>query len=117
MDETWLCREEISAAHGEVFGVLERLLARAQETGAVRADIGAMDVMMLFKGACAAATALAHADPAIIDRHLDLLRASIVGSAQAVPLRGRTPRLEEVVTLEPGAPGDRSPAPGASARR
>lgn len=115
MDESWLCRQDIGAAHAEVFGVLERLLARAQESGAVRRDIGAMDVMMLFKGACAAATALAHADPAIIDRHLDLLRASIVSSAQAVPLRGRTPTLDEVVTLEPEAPRDRSPAPEASA--
>ncbi len=79
-----------------MFEVLERLLARAQDAGAVRADIGAMDLMMMFKGACMAAAAFAHVDPAIIDRHLDLIRASVTAGARRVrrcavaPPRSRT---------------------------
>lgn len=96
-DETWLCREEIREAHGEIVAVLDRLLERAQQSGAVRADIGAMDVLMLFKGACMAASSFAHLDPALLDRHLDLIRASISASAAATPLRGRSPTLEQVV--------------------
>jgi AcrR family transcriptional regulator len=96
IDETWLARGEIRAAHAEVFGVLERLLARAQEQGSVRHDVEAMDVLLLFKGACAAASAFAQLDPAIIDRHLDLIRASLTAAPGSAPLRGRPPRLEEI---------------------
>ena len=96
LDDAWLAREDIRAAHAEIFGVLDRLLVRAQEAGAVRPDVGAMDVLMLFKGACVAATTFAHSDPGIIDRHLDLIRASIAGNAQATQLRGRAPTLGEI---------------------
>ena len=51
---------------------------------------------MLFKGACVAATAFGHGDPAIIDRHLDLIRASLVSNAQSIPLRGQTPTLQQI---------------------
>jgi AcrR family transcriptional regulator len=96
LDETWLCREEIRAAHADIVAVLDRLLVRAQEAGAIRPDIGAMDVLMLFKGACVAAATFGHADPTIIDRHLDLIRASIAAGPQTTPLRGRTPTLGEI---------------------
>ena len=36
-------------------GVLDALLVRAQQTGAVRGDVGAVDVLMLVKGVCQAA--------------------------------------------------------------
>ena len=101
IDDTWLARDEIRAAHAEVVGVVDQLLTRAQEEGTVRRDIGAMDVLMLFKGACAAATAFAHIDPTLIDRHLDLLRASITMTDQAAPLRGRTPTLDEIEAATP----------------
>ncbi len=95
-DESWLAREEIRAAHAEIVGVVDQLLARAQQAGTVRSDIGAMDVLMLFKGACEAATAFAHMDSAIIDRQLDLIRASIAMTPGAAPLRGRAPTLEDI---------------------
>lgn len=97
LDDTWLGREEIRQGQAEVIGVIDQLLRRAQQEGSVRPDIGAMDVMMLFKGACAAAMSLSFShDPALIDRHLDLLWASISAGGQASPLRGRAPQLEDI---------------------
>jgi AcrR family transcriptional regulator len=96
LDDSWVSREEIRAAHAEFVSLIERLLARAQETGAVRADVGAVDLLLMFKGACTAATAYAHADPRIVDRQLDLIRAGIAAQTAAVPLRGSTPTLEQL---------------------
>jgi AcrR family transcriptional regulator len=103
LDDTWLARDEIRAGHSEVVGMLDRLLTRAQANGAVRPDVGAMDVLMLFKGACAAAAAFAGADSAALDRHLDLIRASLTVGSAAVPLRGRTPTLEDIEHGRPAA--------------
>jgi AcrR family transcriptional regulator len=93
-DDAWLAREDIRAGHAEIVGLVERLLGRAQQCGAVRPDVGAMDLLMLFKGACAAATSYAHLDSEIIDRQLDLIRAGL--STNPVTLRGRAPTLEEL---------------------
>jgi AcrR family transcriptional regulator len=94
--DTWLANDEIRAAHAGVVGVLGDLLARAQEVGVVRQDIGAMDVLMLLKGVCETATAFAHIDPQVVPRHLDLLRAAVRADPAAQPLRGRAPTLEDV---------------------
>jgi len=99
LDDTWLAREEIRGAHAELVGVLGELVGRAQREGSVRPDIGALDVLMLFKGVCAAAAAFGHLDPALTERHMDLVRASITASDPA-PLRGRTPTLEELESAE-----------------
>jgi AcrR family transcriptional regulator len=96
LDETWLCKDVIRPAHAAVFDVLDRLLKRAQTAGTVRTDVGAMDLMMMFKGACEAATAFAHVEPAVIERHLDLIRASFTVTPDAAPLRGRAPTLEDL---------------------
>ena len=96
LEESWLARDEIRDAHAEIVTLLDGLLERAQGCGTVRPDVGAMDVLMLFKGACVAATAFGHGDPAIIDRHLDLIRASLVSNAQSIPLRGQTPTLQQI---------------------
>jgi AcrR family transcriptional regulator len=96
LDDSWLAREEIRAAHTVFVEVLDRLLVRAQAGGTVRADIGAMDLLFMFKGACAAATAYAHIDPGIIDRQLDLVRAGIASNPAAPPLRGQAPSLEQL---------------------
>lgn len=93
LDESWLARDDIRAAHGEVLGVLEKLLTRAQTDGGVRPDIGATDVLMLFKGACVAASHFGQGDPAVIERHLDLIRASLTSSPGQTPLRGQAPTL------------------------
>lgn len=96
LDETWVSKEVIRPAHAAVFDVLGRLLTRAQDAGQVRADIGPMDLLMLFKGACMAAATYAHLEPTIIDRNLDLIRASVAVVPGATPLRGRAPTLEDL---------------------
>jgi hypothetical protein len=55
-----------------------------------------LDLLMMFKGACHAASAYAHAPPTAIDRHLDLIRASLTPSPGAPPLRGRAPTLDDL---------------------
>jgi AcrR family transcriptional regulator len=94
--DTFLANADIRAAHAEVVGVLDGLLTRAQDTGAVRADVGAMDVLMLVKGVCQAASALEHLDPEIAARQLDLVRAALTAHDTTRPLRGRAPTLGDI---------------------
>ena len=108
--DAWLANDEIRAAHAGVVGVVGELLGRAQEAGAVREDIGAMDVLMLLKGVCAAATAFASSEPGLVARQLDLVRAAISASAGNRPLRGRPPSLADIERAFPQAD-----APGVAA--
>ena len=94
--DTWLANDEIRAAHAGVVGVVGELLGRAQHADVVRDDIGAMDVLMLFKGVCETACAFAHIDSEIVPRHLDLLRAALRADPAQRALRGRAPTLEDV---------------------
>jgi AcrR family transcriptional regulator len=94
--DTFLADAAIRAAHAEVVDVLEQLLTRAKVAGAVRSDIGAMDVLMMLKGVCEAATALAHVEPEITGRQLDLVRAAVSADAAVRPLRGRPPTIADV---------------------
>jgi len=96
LDELWLTRDEIRAGQAEIVFAMERLLVRAQESGAVRADVGATDVLLMFKGACAAAMSYANLDPDIIDRQLDLIRAGLSAQPGAPPLRGTAPTLDQL---------------------
>jgi AcrR family transcriptional regulator len=96
VEDTWLAIPEIRAAHAEFIEVLDTLLARAQGAGAARSDVGAMDVVMLLKGVCQAATAFAHIDPGIAARQLDLVRAALTPPAGGTALRGRTPTLDDI---------------------
>lgn len=94
--DTFLADAGIRAAHAEVVDVMEQLLSRAKEAGAVRSDIGAIDVLMLLKGVCEAAAAFAHVEPEIVARQLDLVRAAVSVNAAQQPLRGRSPTLADV---------------------
>ena len=94
--DAWLVNDDIRAAHAEVVGVMGQLLERAQKAGAVRADVGAMDVLIMFKGVCEAACAFAHVDSEIVRRQLDLLRAALRADPAPQPLRGRAPTLDDV---------------------
>lgn len=93
IDESWLARDDIRAVQEEMLGVLEQLVVRAQESGGIRGDIGATDVLMLFKGACVAATHIGQDDPHAIDRQMDLIRASLTSNPAQTPLRGHAPTL------------------------
>ena len=94
--DTFLANQEIRAAHAEIVGSLDDLLTRAKEAGAVRSDIGAMDVLMLLKGVFEAASALAGSEPGAVARQLDLVRAAISADAERRPLRGRAPTLADI---------------------
>jgi AcrR family transcriptional regulator len=94
--ETWLANDEIRAAHAELMGVIEALIQKAQAAGAVRDDIGAVDVLMLVKGVCEAASAFQHVSPDIALRQIDLVRAAISARGDLRPLRGPMPTIEEL---------------------
>jgi AcrR family transcriptional regulator len=94
--DTFLANQGIRAAHAEVVDGIELLLTRAKEAGAVRSDVGAMDVLMLVKGVCEAASAFASSEPGMVTRQLDLVRAAVSASAANRPLRGRPPTLADI---------------------
>jgi AcrR family transcriptional regulator len=101
--DTWLANDAIRAAHAEIVGGLEELLTRAKDAGAVRSDVGAMDVLFLVKGVCEAASALSTTEPGIVGRQLDLVRAAISVQNAERPLRGRAPTLADVERMHPAA--------------
>ena len=109
--DEFLANSEIRAAHAEVVEVLEELLERGRQAGVIRPEVGAMDVLMLVKGVCAAAAALGEASPDIVERHLDLVRAAISTPGHAVPLRGKSPTLDDLNRAFPQPAG--SPAEAA----
>ncbi len=93
--DTFLANPEIKAAHAEVIETLDALLDRAKHDGLVREDIGALDVMIMLKGACAAATAFgARSD--MLERHLDLVLAAISTPSHPQSLRGSAPTLADL---------------------
>ena len=94
LDDTWMANPEIRAAHTEMLGMIDGLLGRAQAAGAVRDDVGAVDVLLMVKGMCEAARAFSHVDPEIGMRQLDLVRAALTSAPGARPLRGRPPTVE-----------------------
>jgi AcrR family transcriptional regulator len=98
--DTFLQNQEIAAAYGELMGALERLLERAQRAGVVRADVGAVDVIMMIKGVCEAAVALGHVNPAVAERQLDLVRAALSASHGGAPLRGEPPTMDDLEKAE-----------------
>jgi len=87
---------EMQAAHEGIIEVLDAMIAHDQRLGLVRDGIGALDVLMLFKGACAVATALADAGPRSLDRHLSLVRAAIAAPGRECPLQGHMPTLADL---------------------
>jgi AcrR family transcriptional regulator len=94
--DEFLANHEIRAAHAEVIEVLEDLLEAAKRDGFVRPDVGALDVLMMMKGACAASAAFGETKPDILERHLDLVRAAISTPAHPQPLRGTAPTLADL---------------------
>ncbi len=111
--DTFLANPDIRSAHAELVGVLDALLTRAQQAGAVRADVGALDVLMLIKGVWQAASAFAQVDPGIAERQLDLVRAALSAAGAEGALRGRTPTLND---LERAFPAPAPAAPAAASR-
>jgi AcrR family transcriptional regulator len=96
IEDTLLQNEEIAASYDEFVGVLAELVDRAQRSGAIRADVGALDLIVMTKGICEAATALQHVNPDMAERQLDLVRAALSSDPVSQPLRGRAPTVEDV---------------------
>ncbi len=95
--ETWLANDEIRGVHQELVSVLDALVRRAQDAGAIRTDVSAIDVMMMVKGVCEAAGSFQHLKPDVILRQLDLVRAAIgAPGAEHVVLRGSPPSIEDL---------------------
>ncbi|MGI8713753.1 MAG: TetR/AcrR family transcriptional regulator [Solirubrobacteraceae bacterium] len=113
--DTWLANDEIRCAHTELMDVLDQLVARAQAAGAVRADIGAVDVLMMIKGVCEAMRSFSHLDPDVVMRQLDLLWSAISAPGAGRPLRGAPPTVADLehATPPPAPPGTVPDAPAA----
>jgi AcrR family transcriptional regulator len=101
--DAFMANDEIRAAYAAVIETVGLLLERAQSTGAVRADVSAIDVVMLVKGACQAATSFQMIDPEIGGRQLDLMRAALSAPAATRPLRGSTPSFEDLERAFPSS--------------
>jgi AcrR family transcriptional regulator len=96
IEDTMLQNEEIALGYEELMGVLAELVARAQSAGAIRPDVGALDLMVMTKGICEAATALQHVNPDMAERQLDLVRAALSSDPASQPLRGRAPTVDDM---------------------
>jgi AcrR family transcriptional regulator len=101
--DTSLANEDIRAAHADLVGVLDRLLRRAQEAGAVRDDVGAIELLMMFKGVCEASRPFNDGDFAA--RQLELVRAALRPVAATERLSGRAPTLDDMERAFPRAAG------------
>jgi AcrR family transcriptional regulator len=102
--EEFVSNEQVREVYERFLRTFDLLLRRAQEQGAVRSDVGAMDVMMLTKGACQAALAFRQLDPDITERQLDLVRSALAPSTQ--PLRGRVATLEDLERMHATPPAE-----------
>jgi AcrR family transcriptional regulator len=91
--DEFLNHPEMRAAQSEILVVIDEMIAHDQRLGLVREGIGAIDVLMLVKGACVVATALAEAGPNSLSRHLSLVRAAITAPGRECPLEGQMPTL------------------------
>jgi AcrR family transcriptional regulator len=103
--DTWLANDEIREVHGELLGMLDALVRRAQAEGAVRDDISAVDVLMMVKGVCEATTSFQHVNPDVTLRQLDLVRSAIGAPGTIQALRGAPPTIDDLEQAAvPGGP-------------
>lgn len=96
VNDQLLLRPEIGPRHAQLVQILDGLLARGKRAGAVRPEIGALDVMLLTKGVCMAPEGMHPSNPDALLRHLDLVRAAVTTAEHARPLRGAAPTLADV---------------------
>ena len=94
--DTWLANDEIREVHGELLGMLDALVRRAQAAGVVREDVSAVDVLMMIKGVCEATTSFQHVNPDVTLRQLDLVRSAISAPGTALTLRGTPPTIDDL---------------------
>jgi hypothetical protein len=83
--------------------MLDGLVTRAQAAGAVRTDVGAVDVLMMVKGVCESARSFQHLDPSVAARQLDLVWSAICTPEYQRVLRGQPPTAEVLEQAHPAA--------------
>ena len=83
--DQFLTHPDIQAVHAELLQLLDELLQAGKQAGTVRAEVGAVDVLLLTKGVCSAADAL-ESSPEMLDRHLALITAAIATPGYEVSL-------------------------------
>jgi AcrR family transcriptional regulator len=91
--DEFLNHPEMRAAQVEIVAVIDEMIVHDQRLGLVRDGIGAIDVLMLVKGACVVATALAERGAESLGRHLSLVHAAITAPGRECPLLGEMPTL------------------------
>jgi AcrR family transcriptional regulator len=91
LDDEWLENDDIRAGHAALLAVLDALVTRAQAAGAIRADVGAIDVLCMTKGVSEASRHFEHLDPGIAARQFDLVRAALTDTSNRWPVRGDAP--------------------------
>jgi AcrR family transcriptional regulator len=102
LDEEWMGNADIRECHVRFVETIGALLASAQAAGAVRSDVGPVDVLLMFKGLCEVARSFPLSGPELGKRHVDLIRAALQPSD--MPLRGRMLALADLEAAL-GAPG------------
>jgi AcrR family transcriptional regulator len=97
--------EHLHARHAELLGLVERLVARAQEAGVLRADVSATDLPMLA-GAAAGTCQVAGGDDDIWLRYLGVMLDGLRPEA-ATPLPRPPKTLEEILAAKAKAQAQR----------
>ncbi|HWD86438.1 MAG TPA: helix-turn-helix domain-containing protein [Solirubrobacteraceae bacterium] len=93
--DQFLSHADIRAVQTDLLALLDDLLDDGRRAGTVRPEVGAVDVMLLIKGVCSAASELG-GSPELLERHLALITAAISTPEHAVPLTGRTPTVADM---------------------
>ena len=101
VDEDFLANEDIRRGHNELVAEMGALLRRAQDAGTVRDDVGALDLLMMFKGVCEASRPYNSAD--VATRQLALVRAALRPVPDAERLPGAPPSIDDLRSA-PSAP-------------
>ncbi len=99
--DAFLSDARMLQAHAAIIELIDRLIAHDQGLGYVRDGLGAVDMLMLVKGACAVATSMAELGPQALDRHLSLVRGAIAAPGREYPLEGTAPTFDDLHVRRP----------------
>lgn len=94
--EAFLTDERMVEAHAAIIELIDRLIAHDQKLGYVREGLGAVDMLMLIKGACAVATSMPDLGPQALERHLSLVRGAIAAPGREHPLEGTPLTIDDL---------------------
>lgn len=97
--DEFLANQEIRGVHADFIALIGDLLERGKRAGSVRPEVSAIDVLMLVKGVCSAASAI-EVSGEVLERHTSLVLGAISTPEHTVPLTGPAPTLAD---LEPQA--------------